>query len=57
MNPRFLPWWLIGAEMSSAQQRHPAYVSGRMGAAAGTRIVQARIRRLHDAPGQTAHYA
>jgi hypothetical protein len=51
-----MPWWAIGAQMSSGQQRLSAYVSERKKAAAGTHNVQVRIRRSGDAPGQTARY-
>jgi hypothetical protein len=52
-----MPGWAIVAQMSSGQQRFPAYVSGRRKAAAGTHNVQARIRTSRDAPGQAARYA
>src|SRR5215469_15710277 len=52
-----MPCLAIGAQISSGQQRLPAYVSERRKAAAGTHNVQARLRQLRDAPGQTARYA
>ena len=55
--PACMPGCAIGAQMSSGQQRLSAYVSERRKAAAGTHNVQARMRQLRDAPGQTARYA
>jgi hypothetical protein len=51
-----MPWWAIGVQMASGQQRLPAYVSERRKAAVGTHSVQAAIRWSGDAPGQTARY-
>jgi hypothetical protein len=40
MEPTCMPGWAIVAQMSSGQQRFPAYVSGRKKAIAGTHGVQ-----------------
>ena len=52
-----MPCLAIGAQMSSGQRRLLACGSERRKAPASTHNVQARMRQLRDAPGQTARYA